>query len=222
VLAGAPRPPEIAEPPGRLRVVFTSKPPTPTPVEPPVRDAVVATARRIEALGHDVDERDVFGGFRDAQRVAFAVLARFLAGTREYAARLEQPERLEPRTRAVVRAARLVPAGALRAAARVEAAEQRRLAHELAGVDAILMPVSARTAQRADAWDGLGAARSFFLQSRLIPFTPSWNLVGWPAIALPAGRDPAGVPLGVQLIARPGGEPALLALAAQVERARLE
>jgi amidase len=207
-------------PPGRLRIAITVSPPTPAPVDAPVRDAVFATARVLEALGHRVEQRNVFGGLGDAQRVGLAILARFLDGARAEAARLERPERLEPRTRAVLRAGRLVPERALRAAQRAQADEQRRLAAALAGVDALLMPVSARIALRADAWDGLGAIRAFGRQSRLIPFTPPWNLVGWPALALPAAHDPNGVPIGVQLIAAPGRAPALFALAAQLQSAQ--
>jgi amidase len=207
------------EPSARLRIAFTVSPPTPAPVDRSVRDAVMAAARTLEALGHDVEQRDVFGRPRDAQRVALAVLARFLDGTRAHAAALERPERLTPRTRSVVRAARLAQGRGLRAAERAQAAEQRRLADALAGVDAVLMPVSARIAPRADAWDGLGAIRAFARQSRLIPFTPPWNLVGWPAIALPFGRDPNGIPLGLQLVTPPGREAALVALATQLQRA---
>lgn len=207
-------------PPGCLRIAVSVSPPVPAPVDPPVRDAVLRTARVLEALGHHVEHWEVFGGLRDAQRVGLAVLARFLDGACAHAALLERPELLEPRTRAVLRAGRLVPQRALRAAQRAQAREQRRLATTLAGVDALLMPVSARIAPHADAWDGLGATRAFGRQSRLIPFTPPWNLVGWPALALPAGRDPNGVPIGVQLVAAPGREPALIALAAQLESAQ--
>ena len=48
-----------------------------------------------------------------------------------------------------------------------------------------------------------------------------WNIAGWPAMNVPAGvHDPGGWPLGVQLVARPGRERLLLALAAQIEEAR--
>jgi amidase len=226
VLTGDPRPDASSivaaatRPPGRLRIAVTVSPPAPAPVDAPVRDAVLRTARVLESLGHDVEEREVFGGFRDAQRVGLAVLARFLDGTQADAALLERPERLEPRTRAVLRAGRLVPERALRAAQRAQAGEQRRLAIALAGIDALLMPVSARIAPHADAWNGLGATRAFGRQSRLIPFTPPWTLVGWPAFALPAGQDRNGVPIGVQLVAAPSHVPALVALAAQLESAQ--
>lgn len=48
-----------------------------------------------------------------------------------------------------------------------------------------------------------------------------WNIAGWPAMNVPAGvHDAGGWPIGVQLVARPGGERLLLALAAQIESAR--
>ncbi len=44
-----------------------------------------------------------------------------------------------------------------------------------------------------------------------------WTLVGAPAISLPAGRGPAGLPLGLQLAAQPGADRRLLGAAAWVE-----
>jgi amidase len=50
------------------------------------------------------------------------------------------------------------------------------------------------------------------------PMTGVWNLAGFPAASVPAGG--AGMPSAVQLVAAPGGEQTLLALAAQLERAQ--
>jgi amidase len=52
---------------------------------------------------------------------------------------------------------------------------------------------------------------------RLAGFTGLWNLAGYPAMSVPAGRHPSGLPIGVQLVAAPGGEARLLAIAAQLE-----
>ena len=45
------------------------------------------------------------------------------------------------------------------------------------------------------------------------PFTPIFNATGQPAISLPLYQGEDGLPLGVQLVGRPAGEGALLALA---------
>ena len=43
------------------------------------------------------------------------------------------------------------------------------------------------------------------------------TLLGFPAVSLPAGLGPSGLPLGVQLVGAPGAEDALLGIAAWIE-----
>ncbi|MBI2969973.1 MAG: amidase [Gammaproteobacteria bacterium] len=52
------------------------------------------------------------------------------------------------------------------------------------------------------------------------PFTPLFNMTGQPAISLPLARMEAGLPLGMQFVARYGEEAVLLRLAAQLEEAQ--
>lgn len=52
------------------------------------------------------------------------------------------------------------------------------------------------------------------------PYTMPFNLTGNPAVSLPSGFDPAGMPLAIQLIARPGEDERLLRVAALFEQAR--
>jgi Asp-tRNA(Asn)/Glu-tRNA(Gln) amidotransferase A subunit family amidase len=47
-----------------------------------------------------------------------------------------------------------------------------------------------------------------------------FNLTGNPAISLPCGFDSAGMPMAIQLIARPGADAELLRIAATFETAR--
>ena len=53
-----------------------------------------------------------------------------------------------------------------------------------------------------------------------MPFSPVWNLAGFPAAVVPAGHDGDGLPRAVQLVAPAGQDGLLLALAAQIEAAR--
>ncbi|UIY32171.1 hypothetical protein LZK73_25360 (plasmid) [Neorhizobium galegae] len=44
-----------------------------------------------------------------------------------------------------------------------------------------------------------------------------WTLLGTPSLSIPAGLGPSGLPIGIQLVARPGDDARLLACAAAIE-----
>ena len=50
-------------------------------------------------------------------------------------------------------------------------------------------------------------------------FTVTVNMAGLPGIAVPAGKDAQGLPLGLQLIGRPFDEETLFSLGEVVEQA---
>jgi aspartyl-tRNA(Asn)/glutamyl-tRNA(Gln) amidotransferase subunit A len=50
-------------------------------------------------------------------------------------------------------------------------------------------------------------------------FTVTANLAGLPGLAVPAGLDPQGLPLGLQVIGRPFDEETVFAVGAAIERA---
>ncbi len=50
------------------------------------------------------------------------------------------------------------------------------------------------------------------------PFTATFNATGQPALSLPLHWSAAGLPVGVQLVARFGDDTRLLQLAAQIEQ----
>jgi amidase len=78
----------------------------------------------------------------------------------------------------------------------------------LAGLDAIVGPVSAGPAVPHDTFDRATAA-----------YTQVFNLTGWPSTAVRAGTSPEGLPIGVQVVAHPWREDVSLALAGEIERA---
>jgi len=54
----------------------------------------------------------------------------------------------------------------------------------------------------------------------VMPFTPTFNITGQPAISLPLHWNEQGLPIGVQLVAAYGREELLLQVAAQLEQAQ--
>jgi len=89
--------------------------------------------------------------------------------------------------------------------------------------DAVLTPTLAMI-PRPLGWYGDDPEEDFRRQCAYSPWTSMANVSGLPAITLPVGvtgeghPDGAGLPMGVQLIGRPGGERVLLAIGAQLER----
>lgn len=77
------------------------------------------------------------------------------------------------------------------------------------GVDLIACPAAP---DEAPSREGTGDPR----------FCTLWSLVGAPALTLPAGRGPSGLPIGLQLVASNGADGALLETARWVEAALAE
>lgn len=50
-------------------------------------------------------------------------------------------------------------------------------------------------------------------------YTVAYNLTGWPVVVVRGGTSPEGLPIGVQIVARPWREDVALAVAAHLERA---
>jgi amidase len=84
--------------------------------------------------------------------------------------------------------------------------------------DVLVMAALGRPQQAARRWGDGSWLRSVAASIMFAPMTEVWNMAGFPAASVPLGIT-AGMPVSVQLVAAPGGEAALLALAAQIESA---
>ena len=82
----------------------------------------------------------------------------------------------------------------------------------------MLTPALALTPRPLGWYDSEDAERNFEQQCQYTPFTSFVNVSGLPAITLPVHQTADGLPMGVQLIGRPGGEHTLLAIGAQLQR----
>ncbi len=72
-------------------------------------------------------------------------------------------------------------------------------------------PRSARRSWATENWEGMMELL------RIVAFTPTANMTGQPAIAVPTGLDADGLPVSVQLVGRPADEATILRVAAQLE-----
>jgi len=81
----------------------------------------------------------------------------------------------------------------------------------MADFDAIVCPVNAGPAPLHGATaGGIEAVRDY-------SYTLAYNVTGWPGAVVRAGTSPEGLPIGVQIVTRPGREDVALALAKFVE-----
>ena len=82
------------------------------------------------------------------------------------------------------------------------------------GFDILVTPTMAEPAPPIGEVKGASIDRII----RLVPYTMPYNVSGQPAIGLPLHWTSEGLPMGIQLIARYGGEDLLIRLASQLER----
>ncbi|MGQ4600170.1 amidase family protein [Nocardia sp. R6R-6] len=202
------------DPPGRLRIGLA--------VDPPSRLVRVdrhwtAAARRAAAVataaGHLVESTVLPYG--NAQ---FAVFLRRLAmGAREAPALSPQPARLPHRSRRQLAVGRTVHQLRLVRPAQIDRVEARLLEF-FDRYDVVITPTLAAPPPKARARHSRNRPTTLLADARWAPFTPLWNLVGWPAASVPMGMHPSsGTPVAAQLAGPPGSESTLLRLAAQLE-----
>jgi amidase len=215
VLAGDPSLGTLSAPPPGVRVAVSLR--SPSPLGRPdaqQRTAVAGAAEALRGLGHATRAADPPYPATLLQRWG----RRWHAGIAEEASRLGlDPRRLEPRTATMVaRGRRIVSRGGPNPD---EATEWRQQAMTwFTDHDVLLCPVVARGPGRAGALTNRGYLSTYLASARTVPFTQAWNLAGFPAIVVPVGVS-GGLPMAVQLVAAPGGEPLLLGLADQLEHA---
>lgn len=134
------------------------------------------------------------------------------------------PERegsLRPLTRWLRERGRALGPGELESALHLMARHGERALAETAHLDIVLTPTLADLpAPVGGIRDDADPAGDFEAQKRFTPYTSPYNITGQPAVSLPLHWTADGLPVGVQLVARPMHESVLLGLAVQLEAAR--
>jgi amidase len=214
---------EVGRDPGRLRVAWSAKTPSGRPIHPEVRAALEATAKRLEGLGHDVDEQDLEVDqralFRAQGRLSAANFAAAIQRWTEIKGR-EPEDDIGPLARRTYEAGKRVTGiDALRGFQDLRALN-RQILSLFEKVDIFLTPVLGVPVPRIDALDPLSADLKAFDrgQAETFPFTPPFNFTGQPSMSLPLCQSADGLPIGMMLTAGYADEGALFRLAGQLER----
>ena len=184
--------------------------------EPAVRRACDAAVEAIAATGVKIARRDASALIEAVDTQALVVLQGEPA--RLHRAHLDDAS-LDPMLRKRF-AKGLAIADAALAASRAARTPlgARFLEHILAEADAALLPVMPiRTPPRAvcDPTSPKFDARTLYQLSQWTRFV---NMLGFPAVAMPAGFDDRGLPVALQIVGRPGNDLALIALAESAQK----
>lgn len=182
------------------------------PAPEPFRRAVWQAARTLSGTGHTV--RVAAPGSSVAALAG--LVTRWVAGPAEQAGAMTRTT-LQPRTRAHVRVGEEVRRrGWIRD--RTVETWRARAAEFFSEHDVLVTPMLATLPPRARRWHRLPWVANVLRSMSVAGFAGLWNLAGYPAVTVPGGRHPNGLPIGVQLVAAEGREDLLLSLAAELER----
>ncbi len=235
---------ELNADPGRLRIGFSVASPVGGTVDADIAASVILAAKRLEGLGHHVEEA---APAIDGRLLARCYMSLYFGHVAAATAEIMQqtgvkPEAFEADTNALAMLGRSLSAGAYVAMREHWNGFARALAAYHARFDLYMTP---STAMRPAKIGELATpklqqtlvslmmslrAGTLMLKSGIVdqlaarslertPFTQLANLTFVPAMSVPMGKDASGLPIGVQFIAPFGGEGRLIRLAAQLERA---
>ncbi|HEY5229732.1 MAG TPA: amidase [Galbitalea sp.] len=178
------------------------------------RAALETAITELDALGHGIEEF----ALESDNTYAPAFRTIWQAGASDLPAEGDQLELLEPLTRWLVEAGRRLSAREVVVALSTLTTFERSVIRQFAGFDAVLTPALALTPRPIGWYSSEDPELNFAQQVQYTPFTSFANVAGLPAITLPVYHTEAGIPMGVQLVGRPGGEATLLSIGAQLER----
>ena len=203
--------PVLRSEPGPLRVAVSLRSPVAgVTISRPYAAAAREAAGVLMKAGHQVRRADP----PYPMSLATTSLAHWTAGTAADAQHLD-PRLLTRRTRIHARLGRPFMGRVRSGAARERL--RRRLEPFFTEYDVLLTPALARRSPKAAPWHERGWLSNVLANTNYSPLTPPWNLTGWPAMSVPCGTLPSGVPCAVQLVGRPGTEYQLLEVAQQLQ-----
>jgi amidase len=197
-------------------------------IDPEVAAAVRATGKTLAAMGHTVEEANAdMGGLETLQATTDLFFFGFDSRLDSYARRSGKkvgPDTLEPVIYSVYQAAKHITPERFINATNAANVARRKLAAFYTKYDIWLSPTTARV---SEPWGRYNLSKPDTDWSTLIEelfripvqFTIPHNIMGTPAMSLPLAMHSTGVPVGVQIAAKPAAEHLVLQLAAALEEA---
>jgi amidase len=178
------------------------------------RAALDFAVGELSAVGHGIEDLALEPD--DSYAPAFRTV--WQAGASDLPAEGEQLDLLEPLTRWLVDAGRRLGAREVVKALATLTTFERSVIRQFASFDAVVTPALALTPRPIGWYSNDDPELNFAQQVQYTPFTSFANVTGLPAITLPVYQAEGGIPMGVQLVGRPGGEATLLSIGAGLER----
>ncbi|MBP6770972.1 MAG: amidase [Reyranella sp.] len=207
---------------GKLRVAFLRKPVGWQSMDPVLVAAVEHTAKRLEALGHHVEETTpAYDAAAAGEAFGTVMCANTFTNIQLRAnGRVPGPGDLEPVTLLYAEKGRGVSAHDYIRAVQTFHRTGRQLGAFFERFDILLSPTIARTSLPLGTVRMDGSLEQY--EEGLAPmvaFTSVCNAAGVPAMSVPLEWTEDGLPVGMHFVARYGAEATLLSLAAQLEQA---
>jgi amidase len=204
-------------PPGRLRIARSREPVVPeAEVHPDCVAAYEDASLLLEELGHEVVELPQVLGpdLVPIFETLWGVMATLTP------VEPEQEHLLQPLTRWLRERGHATSAPQLFGAHAMLQAALRNAFPVMNQFDAILHPTLAQPPAPIGYFHDQEPEENFARQKHFTPFCAPYNVSGQPAVNVPLYWNADGLPIGVMLAGRLGGEDTLISLSAQLEEAR--
>lgn len=219
---------EVAAEPGRLRIAWTGKTFSGTPVDAECLRVLLETVSLCEELGHELveaqPELDYEPLFRATMNIWAANTYHGIERLAKVLNRIPSEHNLEATILNTYHCGAALSANDLLTALDISAQASRSVGRFFEQYDALLSPTIASlpfplgvlNANNQEI-DIKGWTEQMFTHA---PFTSLFNTTGQPAISLPLGWSADGLPIGMQFAGRFADEATLLRLASQMESVR--
>ena len=216
------------KPAGKLRVGIVLNPICGVETDPEVRHAVHDAGKQLEAMGHHVDLAPVeMGGIQmldTINEIFFFAFDLRLDAYGKKTGRKPSAETLEPHMLMIYEWSKSITPARFMAAMGAANVARRSAAKFFAKHDIWLSPTTANVSPPWGTYNlsKPGVTIDRFAKEMFAPavqHTIPHNLMGTPAISLPLAMHSTGLPIGVQLAAKPADEHVILQLATALEQA---